>query len=93
MLYAVGEQWSREGNKKTVKVTVKRSIRNTSSLEFHLHFSLSLPLCSQTTQQMSGLAVSSGAAATFTQSGPPAGGWATPAPAPSGQTLSTQLWK
>ncbi|TNM99409.1 hypothetical protein fugu_012442 [Takifugu bimaculatus] len=47
----------------------------------------------QMTQQMSGLAVSSGAVATFAQSGPPAGGWATPTPAPSGQTLSTQLWK
>ncbi|XP_056902880.1 stromal membrane-associated protein 1-like isoform X2 [Takifugu flavidus] len=47
----------------------------------------------QMTQQMSGLAVSSGAVATFAQSGPPPGGWATPAPAPSGQTLSTQLWK
>lgn len=44
-------------------------------------------------QQMSGLAVSSGTLAAFTQSGPSAGGWATPTPAPSGQTLGTQLWK
>lgn len=45
------------------------------------------------TQQMTGLAVSGGSAAALTQSGPPAGGWATPTPASSGQTLSTQLWK
>ncbi|CAJ1067033.1 stromal membrane-associated protein 1-like isoform X2 [Xyrichtys novacula] len=50
---------------------------------------------SQMTQQMSGMAVSTGAPAptTFSQSGAPAAGWPTAAPAVSGQTLSTQLWK
>uniref|UniRef100_UPI0037E812AE stromal membrane-associated protein 1-like isoform X2 n=1 Tax=Semicossyphus pulcher TaxID=241346 RepID=UPI0037E812AE len=50
---------------------------------------------SQMTQQMSGMAVSGGvpAPATFTQSGAPAAGWPAAAPAASGQTLSTQLWK
>ncbi|XP_041645724.1 stromal membrane-associated protein 1-like isoform X4 [Cheilinus undulatus] len=50
---------------------------------------------SQMTQQMSGMAVSGGvqAPATFSQPGAPAAGWPAAAPAASGQTLSTQLWK
>ncbi|KAM6997512.1 stromal membrane-associated protein 1-like isoform 5-T5 [Tautogolabrus adspersus] len=50
---------------------------------------------SQMTQQMSGMAVSGGVPAppTFSQSGAPAAGWPAAAPAASGQTLSTQLWK
>ncbi|XP_065815275.1 stromal membrane-associated protein 1 isoform X6 [Labrus bergylta] len=50
---------------------------------------------SQMTQQMSGMAVSGGVPVppTFSQSGAPAVGWPAAAPAASGQTLSTQLWK
>ncbi|XP_019903071.1 stromal membrane-associated protein 1 isoform X2 [Esox lucius] len=46
----------------------------------------------QVTQQMSGMAMNGGVAAPpgFVQPGAPMGGWAGP---PSGQTLSTQLWK
>nr|XP_046257010.1 stromal membrane-associated protein 1 isoform X4 [Scatophagus argus] len=49
----------------------------------------------QMTQQMSGMAMSGGgpAAAAFSQSGAPAAVWPAASPAPSGQTLSTQLWK
>ncbi|XP_030011581.1 stromal membrane-associated protein 1-like isoform X1 [Sphaeramia orbicularis] len=48
----------------------------------------------QMTQQMSGMAMSGGGPTPsgFSQAGAPAAGWPT-APAASGQTLSTQLWK
>ncbi|GLD73916.1 stromal membrane-associated protein 1-like isoform X1 [Lates japonicus] len=50
---------------------------------------------SQMTQQMSGMAVSSGGptSGTLSQSGAPTAGWPAAPPAASGQTLSTQLWK
>ncbi|XP_035771339.1 stromal membrane-associated protein 1-like isoform X2 [Neolamprologus brichardi] len=50
----------------------------------------------QMTQQMSGMALSGGgpAPAASSQSGTPGAGWpAAPSEHPSGQTLSTQLWK
>ncbi|XP_068183470.1 stromal membrane-associated protein 1 isoform X2 [Antennarius striatus] len=49
----------------------------------------------QMTQQMSGMAVGGGGppAAPFGQSAAPAAGWPSAPPPPSGQTLSTQLWK
>ncbi|KAM9726257.1 stromal membrane-associated protein 1 isoform 2-T2 [Menidia menidia] len=50
---------------------------------------------SQMTQQMSGMALSSAApaAGAFSQPGAPQSGWSAAPAAPSGQTLSTQLWK
>lgn len=49
----------------------------------------------QMTQQMSGMNMSGAGPTpgTFNQAGAPAAGWPAAAPAASGQTLSTQLWK